>query len=135
MHHSLFFDWNLYLKLFGPGSAKNTGEEITNHNAQPCQSSILIMDIMTYRLNHTGYMSQGSLTCPRRSAGFDLTGPLDFLLAQSHTELRLTDLHISDYLNIYCLIFRPATCKKFLKYTFKNNKVDLRQHLNTFRVV
>ena len=27
---------------------------------------------------YTGYTSQGSLTCSRRSAGFDLTGPADF---------------------------------------------------------
>ena len=35
----------------------------------------------------TGYTSQGSRMCSGRSAGFDLTGPVDFLLAQSHTEL------------------------------------------------
>ena len=83
----------------------------------------------------TGCTSQGSLTCPGQSAGFDLTGPADFLSAQSDTELWLTDLHISDYLNIHCMIFRPATYKKLLQYTFNNNKVGLRQHLNTFRVV
>ena len=69
----------------------------------------------------TGYTSQGSLTCPGRSAGFDLIGPADFLLAQSHTGHRLTDLQISDYLNILGMIFRPATYKKLLQYTFKNN--------------
>ena len=42
----------------------------------------------------TGYTSQGSQTCSGRSAGFDLTGPVDFLLAQFHTELWLTDLQI-----------------------------------------
>ena len=73
--------------------------------------------------------------CPTRSAGFDLTGPSYFLSAQSHTELRLTDLQNSDHLNIHIMIFGPATYTKLLQYTFKNNKVGLRQHLNTFRVV
>ena len=36
---------------------------------------------------NTEYTSQGSLTCPGQSAGFDLTGPADFLSAQSLTEL------------------------------------------------
>ena len=63
----------------------------------------------------TGSTTQGSLTCPGRSAGFDLKEPADFLSAQSHTELILTDLHISDYLNIHCMIFRLATCKKLLQ--------------------
>ena len=81
----------------------------------------------------TGYTSQGSLTCPGRSAGFNLTGPADFLSAQSPTELRLTDLQISEYLNIHGMIFRPASYKMLIQYHFKKNKVGLRQHLNTFR--
>ena len=48
----------------------------------------------------------------RQSGGFDPTGPADFLLAQSHTELRLTDLHISEYLSVHGMIFRPAAYKK-----------------------
>ena len=56
--------------------------------------------------------------CLGRSAGFDLIGPADFFLAQSHTELRLTDIQ-----------------KKLLQYTFKKNKVGLRPHFKTFRVV
>ena len=83
----------------------------------------------------TGYTSQGSLKCPGRSAGFDLIGPADFLLVQSHTEHRLTDLQISDYLNIHGMIYRPATNKKLLQYTFKRNTIGLRQHCNTFRGV
>ena len=47
-----------------------------------------------------GYMSQGSLTCSDGSVGFDLTGPADFLLAQSHTELstyRFTDFRLFEH--------------------------------------
>ena len=60
-------------------------------------------------------------------------GPSDLLSAKSHTELRLTDLQISDYLNIHFSIFRPPTYEQLLQYTFKKNKVGLRQHLNTLR--
>ena len=70
-----------------------------------------------------------------RSAGFNFTVLADFLSAQSNTELRLTDLQISDYLNIHGMLFRLATYKKLLQYTFKKNKVGLRQHLITFRDV
>ena len=80
----------------------------------------------------TGYISQGSLMCLGQSAGII---PADFILAQSHTELRHTDLQISDYLNIHGMIFRPATYNKLLQYTFKKNNVCLRQHLKTFRSV
>ena len=74
----------------------------------------------------TGYTSEGSLTYSGQSAGFDLTGPASFLLAQSHTELRLTDLLISDYLNIQGMILRPANYKKkLLQYTLKNDKVGI----------
>ena len=47
-----------------------------------------------YSTIHTGYTNQESRTCSGQSAGFDLTGPVDFLSALSHTELWLTDLQV-----------------------------------------
>ena len=86
-------------------------------------------------LDITGYTSQGSLSCPSRSAGFDLTGPADFLSAQSHTELRLMDLQIYRFFNKHVMIIKPATYKKLLYDTFKKSKVGFRQHSNKFRAV
>ena len=63
-------------------------------------------------LHSTGYTSQGILTCPSQSAGFDLTGPEDFLSAQSHRELRL-------FLNIHDMIIRQASYKRLLQDTLK----------------
>jgi hypothetical protein len=57
------------------------------------EEMVLIMEEMAGRMKEmvlrmgTGYTSQGSRPCSGRSAGFDLTGPVDFLSAQSHTEL------------------------------------------------
>ena len=53
---------------------------------------ILLTPLTLLTLLTTRNTSQGSLTCSGRSADFDPSGPADFLSAQSHTELRITDL-------------------------------------------
>ena len=45
------------------------------------------VNILSSEVYATLGTSQGSLTCPGRSTGFDLTGPADFFFAQSQTEL------------------------------------------------
>ena len=123
------FHQNISSKWFIKMSHQNVSSQCLYQNvSSKCLIKMLHQTV-------TGYTSQGGLTCPGRSAGFDLKGQPDFLSAQSHTELILTDLRISDYLNIHCMIFRWATYKKLLPYTLKDNKVGLRQHLNTFRCV
>ena len=54
---------------------------------QACTAKNVSLSLLKLRTLFTGYTSQGSRTCSGQSAGFDFTGPADFLSAQSHTEL------------------------------------------------
>ena len=69
------------------------------------------------KISHENVSSNFLIKMFHQNASSNVTGPADFLSAQSHTELRLTDLHNSDYLNIHYMIFRWATYKKLLQYT------------------
>ena len=79
-------DW-LVLLLYqrdGTQGAPQDVESVVNAvNVQSVESSSGNQEI----LPNTGYTSQGSQMCSGRYAGFDFTGPVEFLLAQSHTEL------------------------------------------------
>ena len=65
------------------------------------------------KMSHQTFSSKCFIKMPYQN----VTGPANFLSAQSHTELRVTDLHNSDYLKIHYMIFRWAIYKNLLQYT------------------